>query len=214
MSGNRSAGTGLLFVISGPSGVGKTSLVHGLVERVDGLRVSVSHTTRPARSGERDGREYFFVDEAAFRRLEAEGQMLESALVFGHRYGTSRRWVEERRREGVDVLLEIDLQGAEQVRRLDPGAVAIQILPPSVQALEHRVRARGQDDEASIAERIGNAVRELSRYRDFDYLVVNERLEDALDEAVAIVRAERARTAVRARRLAPFLERLLADGQP
>lgn len=201
--------TGLLFVIAGPSGAGKSSLVRGLVGRVPGVEVSVSHTTRPARDGERDGREYHFVDEAGFRRLADEDRMLETARVFGNWYGTSREWVGERRRGGADVLLEIDWQGAALVRERDPGAVTIQILPPSMEALEHRLRERGQDDQASITERIGSAGRELSHYPDFDYLVVNERFEDALDDLEAIVRAERARTPARARSMAAFLERLV-----
>lgn len=207
MSTERTAG--LLFVIAGPSGAGKSSLVQGLVERVPGVEVSISHTTRRAREGERDGREYHFVDDAAFRRLADEGGMLETARVFGHWYGTSRAWVGERRRSGADVLLEIDWQGAEQVRTKDASAITIHILPPSFAALEHRLRARGQDGEASIAERIGNAGRELSHYRNFDYLVVNERFADTLDELVAIVTAERARTPVRETRMAALLARLI-----
>ena len=203
--------TGLLFVIAGPSGAGKSSLVRGLVGRVPGVEVSVSHTTRPARDGERDGREYHFVGEADFRRLADEGRMLETARVFGNWYGTSRDWVAERRRRGMDVLLEIDWQGAAQVRETDVEAITIQILPPSVEALERRLRERGQDDQASINERIGSAGRELSHYPDFDYLVVNERFEDALDDLEAIVRAERARTPARAGRMADFLERLVSS---
>ena len=203
--------SGLLFVIAGPSGAGKSSLVRDLVTRVPGVEVSVSHTTRPARDGERDGHEYHFVTGADFRRLAEGGRMLETARVFGNWYGTSRDWVEGRRRTGADVLLEIDWQGAAQVREKDVGAVTIQILPPSLEALERRLRDRGQDDEASIAGRMAGASRELSHYRNFDYLVVNERFEDALDELEAIVRAERARTEARARTLADFLDSLLSS---
>ena len=203
--------SGLLFVIAGPSGAGKSSLVRGLVERVPGVVVSVSHTTRHAREGERDGREYHFVDEASFMRLADGGRMLETARVFGNWYGTSRDWVEERRRSGSDVLLEIDWQGAAQIREKDVGAITIQILPPSVEVLERRLRARGQDDRASIAERIGGAGRELSHFRDFDYLVVNERFEEALDELQAIIRAERARTDRRAATMGTLLDRLLSS---
>ena len=203
--------TGLLFVIAGPSGAGKSTLVRGLVGRVPGVEVSVSHTTRPARDGERDGREYHFVNETGFRRLADEGRMLETARVFGNWYGTSRAWVDERRRRGLDVLLEIDWQGAAQVRERDPGAITIQILPPSMEALERRLRERGQDDRASIARRIATAGREMSRYPDFDYLVVNERFEGALDELEAIVRAERARTPARARSMAALLDRLVSS---
>ncbi len=199
-------------MVAGPSGAGKSSLVRGLVERVPGVEVSVSHTTRPARDGERDGREYHFVDETGFRRLADGGRMLETALVFGNWYGTSRDWIEQRRRRGADVLLEIDWQGAAQVRARNVEAITIQVLPPSVEALARRLRERGQDDEASIAERIGSARRELSHYRDFDYLVVNERFEDALEELEAIVRAERARTPARARSMATLLDRLLSPG--
>ena len=206
---NAARSAGLLIVIAGPSGAGKSSLVRDLVRRVPGVEVSVSHTTRPARDGERDGREYHFVAEAGFRRLAEEGLMLETALVFGNWYGTSRDWVEERRRDGADVLLEIDWQGAAQVRAKDVGAITVQILPPSLGALEHRLRDRGQDDEASIAGRMGGARRELSHYRDFDYLVVNERFEEALSDLEAIIRAERARTEARAQRLSDFLDQLL-----
>ena len=136
--------------------------------------------------------------------------MLETARVFGNWYGTSRDWVEARRRRGADVLLEIDWQGAAQVRARDADAITIQILPPSLEALEHRLRDRGQDDEASIAGRMGGARRELSHYRRFDYLVLNDRFDDALDELEAIIRAERARTKVRTRDLAEFLDGLLA----
>ena len=209
MSPDRAAG--LLFVIAGPSGVGKSSLARGLVERVPGMEVSVSHTTRALRAGEQDGREYHFVDAAAFRRLADAGRMLETARVFGHWYGTSGDWVEERRRRGSDVLLEIDWQGARQVRTKGVGAITVHVLPPSVEALEHRLRARGQDEEASIARRMEGARRELSQYRDFDYLVVNERFPDALAELAAIVRAERARTPVRARRMGAFLADLTSD---
>ena len=207
---NAARATGLLFVIAGPSGAGKSSLVRELVKRVPGVEVSVSHTTRPARDGERDGREYRFVTEAEFHRLAEEGRMLETARVFGNWYGTSRDWVEARRRRGADVLLEIDWQGAAQVRARDAEAITIQILPPSLEALEHRLRDRGQDDEASIAGRVGGARRELSHYRDFDYLVLNDRFDDALDELEAIIRAECARTKVRTRDLAAFLDGLLA----
>ena len=200
---------GLLFVIAGPSGAGKSSLVRGVVGQVPGVEVSVSHTTRPARPGERHGREYHFVEEAEFQRLENEGRMLETARVFGHRYGTSRDWVEERRRRGKDVLLEIDWQGAAEVRRAEREAITIQILPPSLEALEHRLRARGQDSDTSIEVRMESAGQELSHYRDFDYLVVNERFEEALDEITAILRAERARTRTRVRSRSALLQRLL-----
>ena len=208
---NAARATGLLFVIAGPSGAGKSSLVRDLVRRVPGVEVSVSHTTRPARDGEREGREYHFVAEAKFRRLAEEGRMLETARVFGNWYGTSRDWVEERRRSGADVLLEIDWQGAAQVRARDVGAITVQILPPSLDALERRLRDRGQDDPASIAGRMGGARRELSHYRDFDYLIFNERFEDALGELEAIIRAERARTGVRTRDMAALLDRLLSS---
>ena len=203
---------GLLFVIAGPSGVGKSSLVRGIVRRVPGLEVSVSHTTRSPRPGERDGREYRFVDETEFRRIESTGMMLETACVFGNRYGTSHAWVDSRRQAGVDVLLEIDWQGAAQVRAADAGAITVQIVPPTLGSLVERLRARGQDDEESIARRSAAAVEELAHYRDFDYLVVNERFDDALDELSAIVTAERARTRVRRRSLSALLDRLISPG--
>ena len=208
---NAARSSGLLFVIAGPSGAGKSSLVRGLVQRVPGVEVSVSHTTRTARDAERDGHDYHFVDVPEFTRLADDGRMLETAWVFGNWYGTSRDWVDERRRRGVDVLLEIDWQGAAQVRERGVGAITIQILPPSVEALEHRLNERGQDAQASIDERMASAGRELAHYRDFDYLVVNGRFEKALEELEAVIRAERARTSVRARDMATFLDSLLAS---
>ncbi|RMD80010.1 MAG: guanylate kinase [Gammaproteobacteria bacterium] len=203
---------GTLYVVSAPSGAGKTSLVRALVERVPGLALSVSHTTRPPRPGERDGVHYHFVDPDTFRRMAEEGAFLEHAQVFGHCYGTSRAWVEGRLAEGVDVILEIDWQGARQVRAALPGTVGIFILPPSLKVLEQRLRTRGQDSEETIRRRLAEAVAEMRHYAEYDYVVVNEVFERALGDLEAIVRARRLLLERQRRRLAPLLEGLLGEG--
>ncbi|GIX31796.1 MAG: guanylate kinase [Porticoccaceae bacterium] len=184
---------GTLFTVSAPSGAGKTSLVNALLARVEGVKLSVSHTTRPRRPGEVDGVDYHFVDEATFDRMLQAGAFLEHAVVFGNRYGTSRQWVEETLAAGDDVILEIDWQGAAQVRRRLPGTVGIFILPPSLETLRRRLDGRGQDDGPTIERRLAEARREMAHYVFADYLVVNDRFEDALEELAAVVRASRAR---------------------
>jgi guanylate kinase len=178
---------GRLFVIAAPSGAGKTSLVNALLARRPELRVSISHTTRKARDTEREGREYYFVPAEAFETAVAEGQFLEHAHVFGNHYGTARRPVEHNLAEGRDVVLEIDWQGARQVRASMPGAITIFILPPSRGALETRLRARQTDTEEVIAHRLGKAVDDMSHWREFDYIVVNDSFERAVSELLAIV---------------------------
>ncbi len=200
---------GTLFIVSAPSGAGKTSLVRALVEREPGVTLSVSHTTRPPRPGERDGVDYHFVDAATFERMVAEDAFLEHAEVFGNRYGTARATVERELEADRDVILEIDWQGARQVRAAMPGAVSVFILPPSREALEQRLRGRGQDDEAVIARRMARAVDEISHYDEYDYLVVNDVFETALEELRAIVRATRLRLPAQAARHAGLLRRLL-----
>ena len=204
--------SGTLLVISAPSGAGKTSLVRALVKALPDLRVSVSHTTRARRPGEREGRDYFFVSGAEFEAMIAGGALLEHAFVFDHRYGTSRAWVEETLGTGLDVVLEIDWQGARQVREALPGCVTVEVLPPSLEALEQRLRNRGQDSDAVIARRMRDAVEEIRHYAEFDYLVVNEDFEAALAELVAIASAERARTSRRRHDRAALLEHLLGGG--
>lgn len=201
--------TGTLYTVSAPSGAGKTSLVNALVERCDGLRVSVSHTTRPQRPGEVDGVNYHFVDALSFQAMLDQGAFLEHARVFGNLYGTSRPWVEEQLAAGMDVILEIDWQGARQVKELLPATCGIFILPPSREALEERLTGRGQDDPSVIATRMALAVEEMSHYPQADYLVVNTVFEEALDDLRAIVCSQRLRTERQARAKGTLLAGLL-----
>lgn len=179
--------TGNLFVISAPSGAGKTSLVHSLIEMVPMLYVSISHTTRPRRPYEKDGIDYHFVDEQNFLKLVRGGQFLEHAKVFDNYYGTSRSWVEQQMAEGKDIILEIDWQGAEQVRKQIANTVNIFILPPSYQTLKSRLIGRG-DDSGVVARRMQDARSEISHYRDYDFLVINDDFDTALRELDTIIR--------------------------
>lgn len=183
-------GTGRLIIVTAPSGAGKTTLVRELVGRNPDLCVSVSHTTRPRRPREEDGVNYHFVPEERFRTMLENGDFLESAEVYGRRYGTSRRWVDERLAAGRSVVLEIDWQGAAQVKRRFPGACHIFIVPPSIDTLKERLLGRGQDDDGTIEERMREARDVMGHVRDADYVVVNEEFEAALDDIQAIVRAE------------------------
>ena len=177
----------LLFVISAPSGAGKTSLVRALLAEDGRLAVSVSHTTRPPRATDVDGRDYHFVSPAEFCTMRDAGDFLEHANVFGHAYGTSRQAVLDQVRRGQDVILEIDWQGAAQVRVAWPDAVTVFILPPSREALRSRIEGRGQDQPAVIARRMEEATLELAQHADFDHLVVNDDFEAATRELAAIV---------------------------
>jgi guanylate kinase len=202
-------GAGTLYVISAPSGAGKTSLVRALLEFTDDdLVLSVSHTTRVPRPGETDGREYHFVGVETFRRMIDDGAFLEYARVFDNYYGTARQGIEAQLAQGRDVILEIDWQGARQVRRALPESVGIFILPPSREALRERLCARGQDDEAVIARRMQDAVNEMSHYGEYDYLVINEVFRTARDELAAIIRCRRLRLAGQTRRHAGLLASL------
>jgi len=185
--------SGALFIVTAPSGAGKTSLVRELVKDDDSLCISVSHTTRPRREGERDGVDYFFVDRDEFQRKLEEGAFLEHAEVYGHYYGTSREWVRRQREQGLDVILEIDWQGAEQVRKLDPTACSIFILPPSVETLRQRLETRALDDEKTIDRRMRQAQQELAQSKKSDFQVVNDQFERALAEIRAIIRSRRLR---------------------
>ncbi|UAW98325.1 guanylate kinase [Halopseudomonas nanhaiensis] len=183
--------TGTLYIISAPSGAGKTSLVKALLDQVDTVRVSVSHTTRPMRPGEIDGVNYHFTSRDSFLELVGHGDFLEHAEVFGNLYGTSQSTVEKTLAEGHDLILEIDWQGAEQVRRALPQARSIFILPPSRKDLRERLTNRGQDDSSVIDRRMAEAVSEMSHCVEYDYLVINDCFQTALEDLKAILRAGR-----------------------
>ena len=200
---------GTLFTISAPSGAGKTSLVKALVEAEPTLQVSVSHTTRPMRPGEVDGVNYHFCDHAAFRAMLVRGEFLEHAEVFGNLYGTSQRFVEVALADDRDVILEIDWQGAQQVKRLLPDTCAIFILPPSEATLRERLTGRGQDDADTIERRMAAAVSEMSHYIESAYLVINDDFGVALDQLRSLVQAQRLQTNRQTRRLAEQLQSLL-----
>ena len=183
--------SGTLFVITAPSGAGKTSLINALLREDPRLKLSVSYTTRAPRPGEQDGREYHFVDEATFLAMRERGEFLESAEVHGYRYGTSKRVIEEALSRGEDLILEIDWQGAAQVRRLYPECVGIFIHPPSIEELERRMRSRGQDAEAVIRRRLENAREELAHAGEFEYAIINKDFETAKQSLAEIIRKER-----------------------
>lgn len=182
---------GCLFVISAPSGAGKTSLVKALVQSDLDLSLSISHTTRPPRSEEVNGRDYHFVSKDAFQQMLVNGEFLENAEVYGNFYGTSQKWINETVARGQDILLEIDCQGAKQVHQIFPQSVGIFILPPSADALATRLKTRAQDNSAVIQMRLAAAREEISHVGEFDYVIINNRLEDALSELICIIRAER-----------------------
>jgi guanylate kinase len=205
--------SGLLLVVSAPSGAGKTSLLAELVADDAHLRVAVSHTTRPQRRGEVDGADYHFVSHVEFEAMLASNDFLEHANVFGNMYGTSRSAIVTELDQGRDVILEIDWQGAQQIRRRLPQAVSVFIMPPSRAALVERLTTRGQDDPESIAKRSAEAAIEISHYGEFDYVVVNDRFEEALNDLRAIVTAERLRLDYRATSLESLVEALLSEGK-
>ena len=183
--------TGNLFLVSAPSGAGKTSIVNAALAADEQLVVSVSHTTRPARGGEVDGENYHFVSEDLFSQMVDDADFLEHAKVFGKRYGTSKAEVANKRDQGQDVILEIDWQGAQQVREAMPQAISVFILPPSVEALAARLTSRGEDTQESIENRLSEAKLDMSQAEHFDYLVVNEDFDHAVQDFIAIVRAAR-----------------------
>jgi guanylate kinase len=183
----------ILFVLSAPSGTGKSSLLARVLAEVPGLRFSVSHATRAPRPGERDGVEYHFVDRARFEALVAAGAFLEWAVVHGDLKGTSRAEVERARAEGVDLVLDLDVQGAAQVRACCPGAVSLFLLPPSAREMERRLRGRALDAPAAIERRLSDARREVRAWEQFDYVVVNRDLAEAATAVAAVVRATRQR---------------------
>lgn len=201
--------TGTLFVLSAPSGAGKTSLVKSLLENTDNLSVSISHTTRAVRPGELQGVNYHFVSVDAFHAMLDHSDFLEHAEVFGNYYGTSRSFVEQTLRQGTDVILEIDWQGAQQIRRIFPEAVSIFILPPSRATLEDRLRGRGQDAEEVIQKRLSKAQDEMSHFVEYDYLVINDRFDIAVAELQAIIRASRLEILKQSERHSALLQGLM-----
>ena len=186
--------TGTLYTVSAPSGAGKTSLVAALIERTEALRVSVSHTTREKRPGEENGVNYHFVDEGSFLAMLEKAEFLEHAKVFGNLYGTSQPWVQDQLTQGTDVILEIDWQGAAQVKHLLPNTKAIFILPPSRLTLLQRLTARGQDNSNTIEGRMAEAVEEMSHYIESDFLVVNDDFDQALAQLQSIIGCHRLAT--------------------
>jgi guanylate kinase len=184
---------GRLFVITAPSGAGKSSLIQAVLKEDPSLKLSISYTTRPPRPGEQNGREYHFVDDREFLAMRGRGEFLESAEVHGYRYGTAKRVIGDSLSRGHDLLLEIDWQGAQQVRELHPDCVGIFIVPPSVDELERRLRARGQDTESVIQRRLANAREELRHVNEFKYRIINKDFEAAKGELSQIIRNERAK---------------------
>ncbi len=201
---------GQLLIISAPSGAGKTSLIKALVDAETRIEVSVSHTTRPMRPGERDGINYYFVSEAEFLSLRDAGAFFEWAEVFGNFYGTGIAQLEARLAEGADVILEIDWQGAQQVRRLLPDSAWAFILPPSVDALKSRLQSRGQDNDDTIDVRMGAARSEISHWEEADYLIINDDFDTALTELRAVVHSLRLRTSQQRIVLDELINSLLA----
>ena len=182
---------GTIFIVVAPSGAGKTSLVAALLQAEPGVELSVSYTTRAPREGEVDGKSYHFVDRSRFEGMIAEGDFLEYAEVYGNYYGTSARWLRERLAAGHDVLLEIDWQGARQVRKVFPEAVAVFILPPSIAVLESRLRGRATDSEDVIARRLSEARAEIDMVADYDYVIVNDDFASARQDLISVIRCQR-----------------------
>lgn len=182
---------GNLLVVTAPSGAGKTTLVAALLAADSQVQLSISFTTRPPRDGEINGKDYHFVDRAEFERMIAAGELLEFAEVYGNYYGTSQLWINEVMANGRDILLEIDCQGAEQVRRLFPEAIGIFILPPCLATLESRLRGRGKDSDEVIARRLAVAKEEVNHVDEFDFVIVNEHIDDAVRDIIAVVRTQR-----------------------
>lgn len=178
---------GQLFIITAPSGAGKTSIVNAIIEKREGIKKSISVTTRPRREGEHDGKDYHFVDNQTFLKMRDAGDFLEYAEVFGNHYGTSKKWLKEQLDANQDVILEIDWQGAQQVRRLFPECTSIFILPPSKATLLSRLRSRGQDSEDVISRRTLEAVTEMSHFDEFDFTIINDKFDTAVEETLAVI---------------------------
>jgi guanylate kinase len=185
--------TPILFVVSGPSGTGKSSVLQCVHEGLKAIRLSVSHTTRPPRKGEVEGVHYYFVTRPEFDKMVSADAFLEWAEVYGNRYATSRAEYERAENDGYDLITDLDIQGAANVRKKIPEAVTVFIVPPSYDVLQKRLRGRGKEDEAVLKRRLGQAIEELRHYREYDYVLVNDRLEECVKELRGIIRASRAR---------------------
>ena len=202
--------SGNVFIVSAPSGAGKTSLVRALLDADPQVKLSVSYTTRASRPGEVGGQHYHFVDQNACMVMLNRGDFLESAEVYGNHYGTSQRWIETQLALGLDILLEIDWQGAAQVRNLMPQAISIFVLPPSIQALKARLTGRGQDAEAVIAKRVAAAREDMAHFSEFDYVIINNDFALAAADLQAVVKASRLLLAKQMLRHGALIENLLA----
>ena len=200
--------SGNLFIVSAPSGAGKSSLVAGLLKADDKIKLSVSYTTRAPRAGELNGREYYFISKEKFEAMIATGEFLESALVHGNYYGTSKAWIAEQRAAGSDILLEIDWQGAQQVRRVFPDAIGVFVLPPSFETLVSRLNTRAQDAPDVIARRLSVARDEISHVVEFDYVIINDKFDEAVQDLVAVVRAQRLRLDAQTARHGELINRM------
>jgi guanylate kinase len=201
---------GTLYTVSAPSGAGKTSLVAALVKSNPEVCVSVSHTTRPMRPGEIEGVNYHFIDHATFEKMLSEAAFLEHARVFSNLYGTSQQWVIDTLKQGIDVILEIDWQGAQQVRKLMPETVSLFILPPSLACLRQRLTGRGQDDVSVIDARMSEAISEMSHYVEADYLIINDDFTTALAQLQALISSQHLRLSRQVERYKDLLTDLLA----
>lgn len=202
--------SGTLFIISAPSGAGKTSLLTKLVQEQTGIRTSVSHTTRERRPGEEDGINYHFTTVETFQQMTSKAAFLEQAEVFGNYYGTEEAWVDSQLSQNTDIILEIDWQGAQQVRKLKPEAVSIFILPPSKEALFERLNGRGQDSDEVINKRMAQAEKEMSHFLEYDYIVINDQFSEALEQLTAIFLSQRLRLENQKLKQDKLLNQLLA----
>ena len=198
-----------LFVISAPSGTGKTSLVRAIVKELSGITISISHTTRAKRTGDQEGVDYFFIDEIRFRTMEKEDAFLEYATIYGQHYGTEKDWVFRQLKIGKDVLLEIDWQGARQIRQLFPPTLSIFILPPSIRALQKRLIKRRQDKTTIIQQRLALARKEIVHYVEFDYIIVNDNFNQAVQSLIYIISAKRLQRVTQEKKLSQLLEKLV-----
>jgi guanylate kinase len=212
MLNNKQIKLGQLFIVAAPSGGGKTSLVNQLMMSLPQIELSISHTTRPARPKEKNGKDYFFVDKAEFEDMVKHHAFLEHAKVFDNYYGTSKQLIDERLSQGIDIILDIDWQGAQQIRQIMPNAISIFLLPPSLETLRERLQNRQQDNQEVIEKRMQQARAELRHFDEFDYLIVNKEFELALQQLKSIVIAERLKKDIQMQRERKLLSFLLATG--